>query len=126
MKTGIKPSPILPSLTFSTCGDKHDVLSYTGTYFLNRYAEKYSAEKYQLRGMDSQSVKTQSYAVGEGGRSMKMKRSAWIVGGTTLIGTGVGFILLDTSGLLFMASILIGIGAGLVISQLVVKDNEES
>ena len=39
-------------------------------------------------------------------------RQTWIIGGTTLIGLGVGFIFLQTSALLFVASILIGIGLG--------------
>jgi len=43
-------------------------------------------------------------------------KSSWAIGGTTLIGIGVGFILLQTSALLFVASILIGIGLGLVIA----------
>jgi hypothetical protein len=46
-------------------------------------------------------------------------KSTWVIGGTTLIGTGVGFILLKTSPLLFVASILIGIGVGLVIVPLI-------
>jgi len=37
-------------------------------------------------------------------------RSAWVIGGTTLIGVGVGLIFLKTSALLFVASVLIGIG----------------
>ena len=41
---------------------------------------------------------------------------AWIIGGTTLIGIGVGFFLLPTSALFFVASILTGIGLGLVIA----------
>ena len=49
-------------------------------------------------------------------------RSAWIIGGTTLIGVGVGFIFLKTSALLFVASILIGVGVGLVIAPIVPKD----
>ena len=40
----------------------------------------------------------------------------WIIGGTTLIGTGAGLVLLSTSTLFFVASVLIGIGAGLVIA----------
>jgi len=43
-------------------------------------------------------------------------KSAWIVGGTTLIGTGVGLMYLQTSVLFFVASLLIGIGAGVVIA----------
>jgi len=42
-------------------------------------------------------------------------KSTWAIGGTTLIGIGVGFIFLQKSALLFVASILIGIGLGLVI-----------
>ena len=49
-------------------------------------------------------------------------KSTWVIGGTTLIGVGVGFIFLETSGLLFVASILIGIGAGLVLAPLVKGD----
>ena len=48
----------------------------------------------------------------------KGDKSAWIIGGTTLIGIGVGLIVLKTSALLFVASILIGIGFGLVIASL--------
>ena len=49
-------------------------------------------------------------------------RSTWVIGGTTLIGTGVGLIFLKTSALLFVASILIGIGLGLVIAPLIPRD----
>jgi len=49
----------------------------------------------------------------------KDDKSSWVIGGTTLIGIGVGFIFLRTSPLLFVASILIGIGAGLVIASLI-------
>jgi len=46
----------------------------------------------------------------------KGDKSSWAIGGTTLIGIGVGFIFLRTSALLFIASVLIGIGAGLLIT----------
>jgi len=46
---------------------------------------------------------------------------AWIIGGTTLIGIGVGFIFLQTSALFFIASIFMGIGLGLVIDSLLSK-----
>jgi len=49
-------------------------------------------------------------------------RSTWVIGGTTMIGTGVGFIFLKTSVLLFLASILIGIGAGIAITPFLPKD----
>jgi len=46
-------------------------------------------------------------------------KSSWAIGGTTLIGIGVGFIFLQTSALLFVASVLIGIGLGLVITPII-------
>jgi hypothetical protein len=49
----------------------------------------------------------------------KNDKSTWVIGGTTLIGIGVGFIFLKESALLFVASILIGIGLGLVITSLI-------
>ena len=55
----------------------------------------------------------------------KGDNSTWIIGGTTLIGLGVGFIFLKTSGLIFVASILIGIGAGLVIAPLISAINRQ-
>ena len=52
----------------------------------------------------------------------KSDKSAWAVGGTTLIGIGVGFIFLKESPLFFVASILIGIGLGLVITSLISRE----
>jgi hypothetical protein len=46
-------------------------------------------------------------------------KSTWVIGGTTLMGIGVGLIFLQTSALLFVASVLIGIGLGLVIAPIV-------
>ena len=46
----------------------------------------------------------------------KSDKGSWAIGGTTLIGVGVGLIFLKTSVLFFVASILIGIGFGLVIA----------
>jgi hypothetical protein len=51
--------------------------------------------------------------------------SKWVLGGTTLIGLGIGFIFLKTSGLIFVASILIGIGAGLVLAPLISAINRQ-
>jgi len=51
-------------------------------------------------------------------------RSTWAIGGTTIIGIGVGFIFLQSSPLLFVASILIGLGVGLVIVPFIPKKNE--
>ena len=47
-----------------------------------------------------------------------MQRS-WIIGGTTLVGVGIGFLLLQTSALWFVASILIGLGLGIAIAAFV-------
>jgi hypothetical protein len=49
----------------------------------------------------------------------KNDKSSWAIGGTTLIGLGVGLIFLKTSVLFFVASILIGIGSGLVITSFI-------
>ena len=49
----------------------------------------------------------------------KNDKSTWVIGGTTLIGLGVGFVFLQQSALLFVASILVGIGLGLVITSFV-------
>jgi len=54
------------------------------------------------------------------GRSVD--RGAWAIGGTTLMGLGVGFIFLQTSVLAFIASLLIGIGAGLLLAALIPRD----
>ena len=52
----------------------------------------------------------------------KEDKSTWAIGGTTLIGIGVGFIFLKESALLFVASILIGIGLGVVITSLISRE----
>lgn len=53
---------------------------------------------------------------------IKNDKSSWVIGGTTVIGVGVGLIFLKTSVLLFVASILIGIGSGLVIAPFVSRN----
>jgi hypothetical protein len=54
----------------------------------------------------------------------KRDKSSWAIGGTTLIGVGVGLIFLKTSAILFVASILIGIGSGLVIAPFISRIKE--
>jgi len=54
----------------------------------------------------------------------KKDKSSWAIGGTTLIGVGVGLIFLKTSVLFFVASILTGIGSGLVIASFISKGKE--
>jgi len=46
-------------------------------------------------------------------------RSLWPIAGGTLIGLGAGFFFLRSSPLLFVACLLMGIGAGLVIAALI-------
>ena len=46
-------------------------------------------------------------------------KSSWAIGGTTMIGLGVGLIYLQTNVLIFVASLIIGIGAGLVVAPLI-------
>ena len=50
-------------------------------------------------------------------------KSTWVIGGTTLIGLGVGFTFLQQSALFFVAAILIGIGLGLVIASVISREN---
>ena len=47
-----------------------------------------------------------------------LDRGSWAVGGGTLVGLGVGFFFIQTSVFAFIASLLIGIGAGLLIAAL--------
>ena len=54
----------------------------------------------------------------------KSDKSSWAIGGTTLIGVGVGLIFLKTSVIFFVASILIGIGLGLVIASFISRDKK--
>ena len=45
-------------------------------------------------------------------------RGSWAVGGGTMIGLGVGFFFIQTSIFAFIASLLIGIGVGLLVAAL--------
>jgi len=54
----------------------------------------------------------------------KSDKRSWAIGGTTLIGVGVGLIFLKTSVIFFVASILIGIGSGLVIASFISRVKE--
>ena len=49
----------------------------------------------------------------------KADNGSWAVGGSLLVGIGVGFIFLQTSVYLFLASILIGLGVGLVVASFI-------
>jgi hypothetical protein len=54
----------------------------------------------------------------------KQDKSTWAIGGTTLMGIGIGLIFIKTSPLIFFASILIGIGLGLVITPIISRKTE--
>ena len=51
-------------------------------------------------------------------------RAGWAVGGCTLVGLGVGFIYLTTNVFWFLAALLIGIGAGLVLGAILSPKNQ--
>ena len=55
-------------------------------------------------------VRSKSKKNGKG----KVDNSSWVIGGTTMIGIGMGFVLLPISPLLLVASVMIGIGIGVV------------
>ena len=46
----------------------------------------------------------------------RVDKTSWAVGGATLVGLGIGLLFVKTSVLAFLASILVGIGAGLLIA----------
>jgi hypothetical protein len=56
----------------------------------------------------------------------KNDKSSWVIGGMTLVGIGVGLIFLQTSALLFVASILIGIGLGIVVASFISGKNSDA
>ncbi len=49
----------------------------------------------------------------------KNDQSSWTIGGSFIVGLGVGFFYLKESPLVFVACLLIGLGAGLVISPII-------
>lgn len=55
----------------------------------------------------------------------KEDRSTWAIGGMTLVGVGVGLIFVKTAPLVMVASILIGLGLGLVITPLISRRKAE-
>jgi len=57
--------------------------------------------------------------------SKKDDKSSWAIGGTIIIGVGVGFFFLPQSPLLFVASILIGLGIGLVLVSIISCKKEQ-
>ena len=51
----------------------------------------------------------------------KGDKSDWATGGGLLLGLGVGFFFLQTSGLAFIGSILAGLGLGLIIAAIILN-----
>jgi len=52
----------------------------------------------------------------------KEDKSTWAIGGGIVAGLGAGFFFLPENALGFVACLLIGLGAGLVITSLVSRD----
>ena len=55
----------------------------------------------------------------------KDDKSTWYIGGTKLIGIGVGFFFLQKSAILFVACILMGIGMSLVITPIISRAKDK-
>ncbi|MFP2994430.1 hypothetical protein ABN763_00900 [Spongiivirga sp. MCCC 1A20706] len=56
--------------------------------------------------------------------SRKDDRSMWAIGGSTIIGVGIGLIFVHSSPILMTASILIGVGFGLIITSCISIKNK--
>lgn len=56
------------------------------------------------------------------------KRGSWVIGGTTLIGIAIGFVFLamQFSSLFLVASIILGIGVGLVIASFIAEESTKT
>ena len=53
----------------------------------------------------------------------KDDKSSWAIGGTIIIGVGVGFFFLPRSPLAFVGSLIIGLGLGLVLTSIISTKN---
>jgi len=53
----------------------------------------------------------------------KNDKSSWAIGGTTLIGLGIGLFFLQTSPIWFVACLIAGIGCGLVLTAILSSKN---
>lgn len=52
-------------------------------------------------------------------KEKKEDRSLWAIGGSLLVGLGVGFFFLKASPLAFVGCLLAGLGAGLIITPVI-------
>jgi hypothetical protein len=55
----------------------------------------------------------------------KNDKSSWAIGGSLLIGMGVGFFFLKESALAFVACMFIGLGLGLLITAIISREKKE-
>ena len=63
--------------------------------------------------MDTEKVKDDS--------KKKDNKDGWLIGGPTLIGVGVGFILLHYSVFFFIGAVVIGVGIGLLLEGVIAR-----
>ena len=49
-------------------------------------------------------------------------KSTWVIGGGILIGMGIGFFFLQKSPIAFVASLLLGLGLGLIIAAILSRE----
>ena len=54
----------------------------------------------------------------------KDDKSSWAIGGSLLIGMGVGFFFVQESPLAFVGSMFLGLGLGLVITAIISSKKE--
>lgn len=54
----------------------------------------------------------------------KQDKSNWAIGGGILTGIGVGFFFLKESALMFVGSIIIGLGIGLLITSIISRKKD--
>lgn len=56
----------------------------------------------------------------------KDDKSGLAIGGMTMVGVGVGLIFVKTNAILMAASVIIGVGLGLVIASIISGKKEET
>jgi Na+/melibiose symporter-like transporter len=55
----------------------------------------------------------------------KQDKSTWAIGGTILMGLGVGLFFIKTNPLAFVACLFIGLGLGLVITPIISREKRQ-
>ena len=51
-------------------------------------------------------------------------KSTWAIGGTLLMGIGVGLLFVRTNPIAFVACLLVGLGLGLVITPIISREKK--